>query len=78
MFTTYILYNLFILEKLNDLLDNFPRWSGDWSIHFVDRGAVEVENSYYDEQCETYESNSEIFIINFTQDELEEFEGVDL
>jgi hypothetical protein len=45
-------------EELITTLENFPRWSGDWEI-IPEAGYYTVVNTYFDEQCETYDSDSE-------------------
>ena len=41
------------VEEVEDLFDDFPRWSGDWD-WYVENGEVVVENTYYDDYSEVY------------------------
>ena len=44
------------IEELEDLFDEFPRWSGDWEVQIEDNQYV-VINSYYDTQCDNWETD---------------------
>ena len=48
------------VEEVEDLFDDFPRWSGDWD-WYVENGEVVVENTYYDDYSEVYETDSRTF-----------------
>jgi hypothetical protein len=58
------------IDEVYDLLDNFPRWSGEWWVDIIPDSegnpVCEVTNQYWDEQyeelCEnTYELEVEMF-----------------
>ena len=59
------------IEEVNDLFEEFPRWSGDWSVTEQD-GVVTVRNSYWDEQCESWEEDKEDIDVEYHEDQLEE------
>ena len=46
------------IEEVKDLFEKFPRWSGDWDIMVEDRQYV-VYNTWFDEQCEDYDTDCE-------------------
>ena len=61
------------LEDLEDTLDNFPRWSGDWEYEIdVDNAVVTVTNSHYDKLTEYWEEDTEE-LWQFSREEIEEF-----
>lgn len=45
-------------EEVEQLFEEFPRWSGDWYIEEED-GYYVVYNSYYDRCCECYDTDKE-------------------
>ena len=50
------------IEELEDLFDEFPRWSGDWEIRLEDDHYL-VVNTYYDKQlCEWFTDEEQIDI----------------
>jgi hypothetical protein len=55
-------------DELVDTIENFPRWSGDWEIISED-GHYTVINTYYDKQCEVYETDSTETDIEVEEDE---------
>ena len=46
------------IEEVKDLFEKFPRWSGDWDI-MVEYGQYVVYNTWFDEQCEDYDTDCE-------------------
>lgn len=46
------------IEEVKDLFEKFPRWSGDWDIMVEDEQYV-VYNTWFDEQCEDYDTDCE-------------------
>ena len=46
------------IEEVKDLFKKFPRWSGDWDI-MVEDGQYVVYNTWFDEQCEDYDTDCE-------------------
>ena len=46
------------IEEVKDLFEKFPRWSGDWDI-MVEDGQYVVYNTWFDEQCEDYDTDCE-------------------
>ena len=61
------------LEDLEDTLDNFPRWSGDWDYEIdVENATVTVTNSHYDELSEDWEEDTDE-LWQFSREEIEEF-----
>ena len=46
------------IEEVKDLFEKFPRWSGDWDI-MVEDGQYVVYNTWFDEQCEDYDTDRE-------------------
>lgn len=55
-------------EEVEKLFTEFPRWSGDWEIVIEDDHYV-VINTYYDQQYETYENDTEVLDIEVELDE---------
>lgn len=55
-------------EEVEELFAEFPRWSGDWEIVIEDDHYV-VINTYYDQQYETYENDTEVLDIEVELDE---------
>ena len=45
-------------DEVERLFGEFPRWSGDWEVIIEDRQYV-VVNSYYDAQCDNWETDYE-------------------
>lgn len=56
------------VNELDDLFDEFPRWSGDWS-WFYENDQVIVENTYYDKSTDSWETDSETTDIEFGEDD---------
>lgn len=57
------------IKEVNDLLDSFPRWSGEWWVDVVENKDgtkyYEVTNQYYDKQtdewyCDTIDLDIEV------------------
>jgi hypothetical protein len=57
------------IKEVNDLLDSFPRWSGEWWVDIVENQDgtkyYEVTNQYYDKQtgevyCDTIDLDIEV------------------
>ena len=46
------------IEEVKDLFEKFPRWSGDWDI-MIEDGQYVVYNTWFDEQCEDYDTDCE-------------------
>ena len=46
------------IEEVKDLFEKFPRWSGDWDV-MVEDGQCVVYNTWFDEQCEDYDTDCE-------------------
>ena len=46
------------IEEVKDLFEKFPRWSGNWDI-MVEDGHYVVYNTWFDEQCEDYDTDCE-------------------
>ena len=46
------------IEEVKDLFEKFPRWSGDWDIMVEDEQYV-VYNTWFDEQCDDFETDCE-------------------
>ena len=46
------------IEEVKDLLEKFPRWSGDWDI-MVEDGHYVVYNTWFDEQCDDFDTDCE-------------------
>lgn len=44
------------IEEVKKILEELPRWSGDWEIIIEDDQYV-VINSYYDAQCDSWEND---------------------
>lgn len=63
------------LEDLEDTLDNFPRWSGDWEWKLdLDNGVVVITNSHYDELSEDWEEDTDE-LWQFSEEQIEKFTG---
>ena len=46
------------IEEVKDLFEKFPRWSGDWNI-MVEDGHYVVYNTWFDEQCDDFDTDCE-------------------
>ena len=46
------------IEEVKDLFEKFPRWSGDWDI-MVEDGHYVVYNTWFDEQCDDFDTDCE-------------------
>lgn len=46
------------IEGVKKVLEELPRWSGDWEIQVEDNQYL-VINSYYDAQCDNWETDYE-------------------
>ena len=46
------------IEEVKDLFEKFPRWSGDWDV-MVEDGKYVVYNTWFDEQCDDYDTDCE-------------------
>lgn len=46
------------IEGVKKVLEELPRWSGDWEV-VIEDGQYVVVNSYYDAQCDNWESDYE-------------------
>ena len=57
------------IEEVKDLFEKFPRWSGDWDV-MVEDGQYVVYNTWFDEQCEDYDTDCETLDIE-VEEELE-------
>ena len=55
-------------SEVEDLFEHFPRWSGDWEIE-VEDGQYVVTNTYFDVQCEVYDSDCRVLDIEVEEDE---------
>ena len=67
------LETLLKLEDLEDTLDNFPRWSGDWDYKIdADNAEVTVTNYYYDKLSDEWEEDTRE-LWQFSREEIEEF-----
>lgn len=55
------------IGEVEDLFEEFPRWSGDWCVTKQD-GVVTVHNSYWDSQCDTWEEDEEDIDIEYSED----------
>lgn len=60
-------------SEVKDLFEDFPRWSGDWSL-LVANGTVTVVNNYWDEQCESWEEDIEDIEVEYDLEDDEEFD----
>lgn len=61
------------LEDLEDTLENFPRWSGEWNYEIdVENAVVMVTNSYYDKLTWCWEEDTED-LEQFSREEIEKF-----
>ena len=55
------------IEEVKDLFEKFPRWSGDWDV-MVEDGQYVVYNTWFDEQCEDYDTDCETLDIEVEED----------
>ena len=50
------------IEELEEIIDEFPRWSGSWYID-TDKGTVTLRNTYWDNNAqEEYEDEEDLDI----------------
>lgn len=54
-------------SELEKAFNDFPRWSGDWSL-LVANGTITVVNSYWDEQCEEWNEDLEDVEVDYDLD----------
>ena len=57
-------------DELEDVIWEFPRWSGDWEIVRNSENYCRVINIYYDEQCETWDEDEEDTDIPYDDEEV--------
>ena len=55
------------IEGVKKVLEELPRWSGDWEIQVEDNQYL-VINSYYDAQCDNWETDYEYLDIEVEED----------
>ena len=46
------------IKEVEKLFRDFPRWSGDWDV-MVEDGQYVVYNTWFDGQCEDYDTDCE-------------------
>ena len=56
------------IEEVKDLFEKFPRWSGDWEV-IIEDGHYVVYNTYFDEQCDSFDTDFELLDIEVEEDE---------
>lgn len=61
------------ISEVKDLVETFPRWSGDWDI-VVDKGRVTMINSYFDKALDSYEEDVEDLDIEVDEDSEDDLE----
>ena len=54
------------IEEVKDLFRGFPRWSGDWEV-IVEDGHYVVYNTWFDEQCDSLETDRETLDIELVE-----------
>jgi len=59
------------IEEVENLFEQFPRWSGDWDVVIEDDQYV-VYNTYFDEQCDSFDTDCEILDIEVEEDDRSE------
>lgn len=60
------------IEGVKKVLEELPRWSGDWEV-IIEDGQYVVVNSYYDAQCDNWETDYETLDIEVeTEDDRSE------
>lgn len=71
------------IEEVEDLFEKFPRWSGDWEV-IIEDGHYVVVNTYFDPQCDSFDTDYETLDIevdneeNLEQDIVASIEDTDL
>lgn len=45
-------------EELDNIIDSFPRWSGDWCYHENGTNVIEVTNEYFDNDSDSYKEDT--------------------
>ena len=58
------------IEGVKKVLEELPRWSGDWEIQIEDNQYL-VINSYYDAQCDNWETDYDWLDIEVEDDRSE-------
>lgn len=56
------------IEEVENLFEQFPRWSGDWEV-IIEDGQYVVYNTYFDEQCDSFDTDFELLDIEVEEDE---------
>lgn len=57
-------------EEVEKLFEEFPRWSGDWTI-YVEDGHYTVENMWYGEDTDTHNQDTMDLDIPLDEEDLE-------
>lgn len=56
------------IEGVKKVLEELPRWSGDWDV-VIEDGQYVVYNTYFDSQYDEFETDFEILDIEVEEDE---------
>ena len=59
------------IEEVENLFEQFPRWSGDWEV-IIEDGQYVVYNTYFDEQCDSFDTDCETLDIEVEEDDRSE------
>lgn len=56
------------IEEVENLFEQFPRWSGDWEV-IIEDGHYVVYNNYFDPQYDSFDTDCETLDIEVEEDE---------
>ena len=56
------------IEEVENLFEQFPRWSGDWDV-VIEDGHYVVYNTYFDPQYDSFDTDFELLDIEVEEDE---------
>lgn len=58
------LRNCTTADELGETIDNFPSWTGTWSMEVIDADTVRVSNTYWDETLNDQYTDEEDFEVD--------------
>lgn len=56
------------IEEVKKVLEELPRWSGDWDV-IIEDGQYVVYNTYFDPQYDSFDTDFDILDIEVEEDE---------
>lgn len=59
------------IEEVENLFEEFPRWSGDWEV-VVENDSYVVYNTYFDKHCDLFDTECETLDIEVENEDEDE------